>query len=146
MSWVDMIQAEDVKTPKEFVEFVRCEMGAVTTPSERTKFFSQWKQFKELNPHVEIGTMVRTVQWAKAKKHRLNSLCSIFPMVGWAHQEGALPELNPKNEKESTLEADILKALERETDPQWRRRLIMSEGPARYDALNDWRLKEKVSA
>lgn len=106
------------------------------------------KKFFDENPRASWGTLVRTVNWAQAKRRAPAHCRFIFDLVRYAFADKALPELLPDHTdfESRVLEGAIRQAMEQETDPSWRRRLAGASGEeARRNALRDWRELRRAS-
>lgn len=82
--------------------------------------------------------LAKGVEWGKLNGKNLRSLCGIFSLTDFAYQAGYIPELNPKTMTKMAVEDAVLRAMELETDPQWRLMLSASSGQTRTDALARW--------
>src|SRR5690606_37069346 len=102
-------------------------------------------RFQEDNPHVDISVLVKTVDWAKDTGRRIRTLSGVMYLVQEAHAAGALPELDPQRQRERNLSDAVFKALAVESDPEWRRRLILSQGEARQSALSEWQEHSQIA-
>jgi hypothetical protein len=91
-------------------------------------------------PQATYYTLCRVVLWARRKRIRKPRVYMIVDLVPEAWADRALPELD-EPVRDQQVERRIANALEVETDPSWRRRLIGAMGTtSRNRVLNDWML------
>lgn len=91
-------------------------------------------------PQATYYTLCRVVAWARRKRIRKARVYMIVDLVPEAWADRALPELD-EPVQDAQVERRIANALEVETDPSWRRRLIGAMGTtSRNRVLNDWML------
>lgn len=91
-------------------------------------------------PQATYYTLCRVVSWARRKRIRKPRVYMIIDLVPEAWADKALPELD-EPVRDQQVERRIANALEVETDPSWRRRLIGAMGTtSRHRILNDWML------
>lgn len=86
-------------------------------------------------PGAEWQTLVRTAQWAKARRRRYAHLYQLVEAVRYAYEDGYLPELDPNNQED--LDEQIREAIRQEVDPEWRRRLLIAQGTQAKSAILD---------
>lgn len=95
-------------------------------------------------PAADWQTIVRTAEWAKARRRRFAHLFQLVEAVRYAYEDGYLPELDPRNQAD--VDDQIREALRDELDPDWRRRLMIAQGmQAKSMVLEQWR-ELRVSA
>jgi hypothetical protein len=83
-------------------------------------------------------TMCRVVMWVKKRRRHYSRLAPVAACWRDAYGDRFLPELNPPD-IDTNLEATIARALDQETDPVWRRRLIATTGmDFRRATLAEW--------
>jgi hypothetical protein len=146
-AWLGIIRPEQVVDPETFATYAQQTLGCPYPPLRdmillRTKI----KEFFAEKPQADYYTLCRIVQWAKANKRRPAAVWKIPPMWAWAWEDNALPELDPDQLKDKDLERRIALALEVETDPAWRRRLIGSESvEKRREVYDSWKAAKKAA-
>jgi hypothetical protein len=89
-------------------------------------------------PQANWFTMCRIAEHLCRRKQRFERVWRVpqeFRVV-WA--DGAIPELDASNCIDPRLERRVEYALERETDPTWRRRLLLTTGDERINAVHEW--------
>lgn len=90
-------------------------------------------------PQLDWAAMTRVVDWMRTRRKRPSRIWMIPEAFREAWASGVLPELDPRDEEDPSLERLIAAALAVETDPYWRGRLIGSRGiAARRRSLNAW--------
>jgi hypothetical protein len=140
-SYLHYWRPDEVVDAASFTAFCQQQIG--TPPARGNEFkrlLGQLKTFWADNPQADWQTLVRTVVWAKAKRKRLMTCCTILKLVRAAYADGFLPELDPRQQEDEDLEKRISAALAFETDPYWRRRLNLAVGvEARRYVYQVWR-------
>lgn len=144
MSYIDILPLNKVCDAQSFAEFARQNLGVPFLRKDIAVMNLKAQEFFELNPNANWKTLARTAQWCKSKKFRPRHLSAIIGCARHAWADGYLPELDITGDEK--LEADIVDALQVETDPYWRQVLIASQGPARLAVYRDWLDQRKVSA
>lgn len=131
---------------RSFADYVRQILG---TPTSTIKDFvmlqKKLKEHQEAWPNADWQTLVRTVDWAKARKKRPTRSWLLVEWVRFAWADGYLPELDAKP-VDQQLEEAISKALEVETDAEWRYRLLGAEGRARKEVYVAWKTAQMSSS
>jgi hypothetical protein len=151
MSFVGFIKADEVVDAKSFASFVQQTCGTpYCTQQDLIALHKQLKEFKERYPHLAENpwpTLVKTAQWVRSKRKRPSRVQSVVnPMLSWAWQDGALPELDPTCYRDPVVEEEISVALGVEDDALWRDRLINAEGfQARKGVLEAWKQRSTSS-
>jgi hypothetical protein len=101
------------------------------------------RQLKDLfanNKNASYATLVRTVEWCKARKKRPPHSYTLIAWIRYAWADGYLPELDAKAPVDEPLESLITEALEIEADQQWRYKLIGAQGiEARRKIFESWK-------
>lgn len=138
MSWADRISVEEVVDLESFCSYAR-QVAGVPYPTKANLGAArkEMKQLFEMYPKLTWKAMCQVVLWAKIKKKRYAHIVQLIRSYRWAYQDGFLPELDAVNEDDE-LTINIESALERETDPEWRRRLSVSRGPGRKVVYAAW--------
>lgn len=142
MSWADRISSEDVVDWKSFADYAQQEAG-IPRPTQKqiAQLRAAANQFFEEYPHTSWGTLAKIVDWAKARRQRYATPSNLIRGgFRFAWQDGYLPELDPDYaDVDPDLAIDIERALEVETDPAWRRRLIVANGRGqREETYREW--------
>lgn len=91
----------------------------------------------EMYPALTWKGLCQLPLWAKARKKRYAHVLQLINSYRFAYQDGYLPEMDI-DYVDRDMEAKIQKALEVESDPDWRRRLLNSRGKARYEVYERW--------
>lgn len=146
MSFIDRLRPEDVKDIDTFAEYVSQVLGTpYNTLNDKIVLRKKLKEFEKNVPNGTWQTLVRTCDWAKARKKRPAHSYLVVDWVRYAWADGYLPDLDEKPQDQE-LEAGIRAALEVETDPEWRRRLIGAEGRARKEVYVAWKKASQLSS
>lgn len=92
------------------------------------------KKIKELfgrYPNADYRTLCRIVVWMRARKWRVARVWAVVDKYRDAWAAGQLPELDPGYQPpDLNISSLIADALEEETDPVWRDRLLLASNPA----------------
>lgn len=139
MSYLDGIEAKDVKTVDDLISYTRDRFGVVVHYYDKNRFKGQWKEFQVDNPHVDISLLVKAVDWALSHRFKITSLTGVFIAVGKAFESGALPELDPQAASKTRFDDQVREALSIETSEFWFHRLSGSSGKALELALKEWK-------
>lgn len=132
----------DVVDPITFAQYCQQTIG---TPLPKGKdvigLRKVLKDFFEENPTVDYALLARLVDWCRSRKKRPPTAMAVPGYLRYAWAAGHFPELDPNNqERDADLEKSIDRALEHETNPEWRRRLVGAQGnEARKGVLAAWR-------
>jgi hypothetical protein len=122
-----------------WAEYVQQTMGVpYPTIRDMTVLRRKITDFFDHHPQADFYTLCRVAGWCRSRNRRFQRIWMVVDAFRDAYVAGALPELQPVQHDEN-LEAGITDALAQETDPAWRRRLLMCAGDARRDALQEWR-------
>lgn len=138
MGFCDRISASDVCDADTLTRYVCQTVGSPYAFKDTIVMKKKLNEFFAAYPKTSYDTMIKVAHWARAKKKRPAHAFYIVDMARYAWADGALPELDPSN-VDSDLETNIRRALEEETNPEWRRRLIGSEGAGRRVVFDAWR-------
>lgn len=134
-----VMSIDEVVDEKTFASFCQQKLG---TPYPSGKSIAilrkQSKEFFENNPRANWGTLVRTVEWCRNANKRLPNAYSVFSFVRYAWSKGYLPELDPVQHVDASLEEQISRALRVETDERWKNRLVAASGDGRREVYNSW--------
>lgn len=136
--WTPQLVAEAPDPNLAFANFTQQVLGVPwPTIKDQTILRSRTAEFFEHYPNATWFTLCRVVTWLKAKRKRVPRVWMVVDKFRDCWVDGMLPELDPA-EGDVELEVLIESALTEETDESWRRRLIMTEGPARRAAYDEW--------
>lgn len=126
MAYLSLLRPCDVVDAQTYAEFCQQKVGTPIPTSVRDVVImkAQLKKFFDETPGATYQTLVRTLDWCKAKRRRPATCWGVIHNVRWAWADGAVPELNPDPPKDRNLEVQIANALTSETDERWRRMLI----------------------
>lgn len=134
------LRREDVVDMSTFARYAQQRLG---TPYPATK--ADWARAKvKIDPLFEqydqftFRTLADLVDWAKGKNKRFGSLAEVCWHVSDAFREGALPDMEPGHREEEEWQARMWAALENESDPEWRRRLLKARGEGREKTYTAW--------
>jgi hypothetical protein len=145
VSFVDLLKPQDVVDARTFADYVRQILGTPTnTMKDLVTLQKKLKEHQEAWPNADWQTLVRTVDWCKARKKRPARAFLVVDWVRYAWADGYLPELDTKP-VDQQLEEAISEALEVETDTEWRYRLIGAEGRARKEVYVAWKTAQMSS-
>lgn len=139
----------EVKDSKSFATYCQQELGT-PFPSQKNMpaLRRQIKEFFERYPNADYYSLCRIVDWAKSRKKRLAHAHVVVASFRYAWADGFLPELDPsKQTVDAGLEDRIKSALEVETHPFWRERLMGAEGVKARTAVYDaWKEQRPINA
>lgn len=143
MGWADRKTAEEVKNIRDFATYAAQEAG-IPYPAKKHLYAasSEVEKIFALYPSLNWSSMCKIVDWAKENKKRYPHIMALINGYRYAYADGYLEELAP-NEDDS-LETKIEQALEIETDPEWRRRLMVSNGPGRKIVYAAWQKRIQI--
>lgn len=102
------------------------------------------KQFFTQFPQADYRTLVSVVHYCRARKRRPMHAWTVIDRFRDAWAAGWVPELDRLPE-DLEVDREVERALEIETDPEWRRRLIGARGQGREEVLQQWK-KARVNA
>lgn len=129
-----------------WAEYVQQTLG-VPWPTVRDQAIlrNRVQDFFDRYPRADWYTLCRLVQWCKNRKKRDARVWMVLDRFRAAWVAGALPELDPST-VDDNVEARIAAALERESNPTWRRRLLGAVGAqARRVAIDAWEAEGRAS-
>lgn len=144
MSTFLIFRPEDIPQHKDpylaCAHYVRQNLGTPgMSKQDLVVFRKKANVFFSENPQCNWYTICRVVGWCKNRHKRPPKIWSLFSFIPYAWADGAVPELDPDHVDLPTEEA-ITAALEVESDPVWRRKLLVAQGrTARAEALAEWR-------
>jgi hypothetical protein len=138
LSYVDTITASQVCSEETLIQYTRQRFGVPTTLKDINLFKSRIRDFLKINQQIDYASMAVGVDWAKSKHLRPRSLLAVMGFIQQAYAAGMLPELDVAAAGQANTEDGILNALQVESDPLWRTRLIASQGSARASVLQEW--------
>lgn len=140
-TWTPQLVVDAPDPVNAFAEFAQQRLG-VPWPTQRDMAILRKKigEFFDHYPRLTFHTLCRVVEWARQRRWRFDRVWKVIDAFRRAWTDGAIPELDPAQQRDERLDASIAQALESETDPVWRRWLIGAEGEdARRKVLEDWR-------
>lgn len=148
MKVIGYLSPDEVVDSDSFAQFVQQTCGTpAPSLADIRALQSALKKFFERDPRYDWKVLCRTVQWARSKKKRPAKAINILGMVPYAFEDGAIPELDPIQVKDSSLETKIAEALDQETDPKWRYRLVGARGiQARKDVYEAWMTQRSITS
>lgn len=123
-----------------FSQYVQQRLGTpAPTQVDRAKLKKEVKIFFKQYPHTDWHSLCRVVIWAASRKVRPVRVYTVLNYVRYAWAAGALPELDPGNATDPEADALVQVALRMETDPRWRRRLVLARSPgAKREVYSLW--------
>lgn len=126
----DLVNAAEDPT-RAFAEYVQQTLG-VPWPTQRDMVILRKKvnDFFELYPQADYRTLCRVVVFMRSRKRRVSRMWMVVEEFRKAWAAGQLPELDPGYVRDDGIKTLIEEALTVETDPVWRRRLLLAQGPA----------------
>lgn len=135
----DVIARVHVTNPRAFSTYSHQMLGTKkVTPKEFPGFVAQIGRFFKERPRATWATLVRTIDYMRAKRRRVCYPTAVLKFVNMAYTDGFLPELDVTScERDDDLEVLINKALTVETNPGWRRMLEGCRGD-RHGLYNEW--------
>lgn len=109
------------------------------TIKDQTILRKKIREFFEHYPQADYYTLCRIVEFARTRRRRYGRVWAVVEGFRDAFEAGFLKELDPRANTDLDLEVRIELALEKESDPEWRRRLICASGvSARQEAYAEW--------
>ncbi len=131
---------EEVDSPEKFAEYCQQRLGTpYPTGKDIAALKRYMKAFFKQNPQANYGTLIRTVDWCKNNRKRVPNASGIIGKVRFAWRDGYLPELDPVEQTDDSLEVLIAQAVESETDPWWKDRLTGGRThKARQEIYESW--------
>lgn len=139
------MRAQDVSDRDSLQQYIEQQLGVGhVTGRDQAAYRKKVDEFFEHYPNASWGTLVRVVDWAKARRKRFARLHAVVEAARYAYADGYLPELDPRNHID--VDAEIIGALKTETDPLWRRRLMVAQGiDAKTMVLEEWQSERLAS-
>lgn len=139
-TWTPEMVNNDPDPTRAFAEYCQQTLG-VPWPTKKDMIIlrKKCKDFFALYPHTDWRTLCRVVVFLRARKRRPSRVWMVVDEFRKAWAAGQIPELNENRGTNEHVEANIAHALETETDPVWRRRLMLAQGPiARREVYREW--------
>jgi hypothetical protein len=138
MGWADRITLEEVVDHKTFCQYSSQVAGIpYPTNSHLNKAKTLLAELFEMYPALTWKGLCQLPLWAKHRKKRYAHCLQLINAYRFAYQDGWLPEIDV-DAVDRQMEEKINQALEIETDPAWRRRLLSSRGTARREVYERW--------
>jgi hypothetical protein len=135
--------AAAVASPETFAAYAQQTIGTkYPNQKEMATLRKRAKQFFEEMPLADWSTVVQTIGYLRARHRRVDMAWAVFSFVPYAFKDGFLPQLDPSNHdvRDPSVEAEIARILEQETDPWWVGNLTLATEPeARRDLVHMWR-------
>jgi hypothetical protein len=133
---------DQVTDPKSYANYVQQNLGTpFPTGKQMVILRKTIKDFFKAYPDADYGTLIRLVEWAKARKKKYAHCYALVSSFRYAWSDGYLPELDPNPTKE--IDRAIEEAIAKESDEEWRRRLGMASGiEVKTEIYNAWLRKE----
>lgn len=126
MGLLTVLKASDVQDAGSFAGYAQQRLGT-SLPCGRDKVVlnTQLKKFWVSNPRATWEMLGTTIDWCVAKRRRPATPWGVLANFRWAWADGViqLPDV-----EDTRTERAITRALEEETDENWRRMLIGAEG------------------
>jgi Holliday junction resolvase RusA-like endonuclease len=153
MRW-DELTPERVAKGKNFGEQLRlfaryCQqtVGTPMPPSDKWPALAKRvKAFFIEYPQANWYTLCRVTQWCRSHNVRPRTTVGLVGCFNSAWKDGAIPELDPHS-WDMEVERRIERALELESDDDWRSRLFLAKGPeSRRRAIQEWEDHSALSA
>lgn len=144
MTFLSVLRSTDVVDARSFAEYAQQILGTPIPESPKDLHILNTKtdEFFVQYPSADWRVLAATVDWCRAKRKRPANAWWIVTEVRYAWNDGAIPDLDPRDPVEKSVEYNIELALEKETDPYWQRMLLGSVGAEnRREVLAAWRRK-----
>jgi hypothetical protein len=140
-NWTPELVASAPDPTRAFALFAQQEIGVpFATEKDLVVLRQRINDVFNRCPQATYYTLCRVVRWARTKRVRRARVYQIIDLLPEAWASRALPELD-EPVRDQKVEQRIADALQIETDPSWRRRLIGAMGTSsRNRVLNDWML------
>lgn len=123
------MDANEVTDARSFANYVQQRLGTpFPSYANLGRLNKQAKRFFSEYPDTSWATLVRVVEFCKARKRRPAHCYSVMSQIRHAYAAGYLPEMEPRERTDAELEVQITEALKVERDEKWRDRLIASSG------------------
>lgn len=140
----DVIESKD---PMIFAAYCQQTIGVPWPDLDNERILrKRIKEFFEKYPRADYGTLVKLARFCKEKRYRPDQVWKLFSNFNKAWKAGVLPEVEP-DAGLPILDEQIRRALEEETDPMWRRKLLMANGENQQrKVLNEWMNRPRTSS
>lgn len=119
-----------------------CEQVAGTpypTATEMRVLRKKANLFFEQYPQCDWVTLCAVARWTVSRRRRFARVSQIVDQYRYAFEKGAIPELDARNAVDPHLESQITAALFDESDPVWRRRLLLAQSQVdRREVYSMW--------
>lgn len=136
------LYARDVNDVDSFCDYIQQMLGTPhITIKDKMILRKMVKETFDQHPTMTWGYLCRIVDWAKDKKRRPARGYTVMSYLNFAWRDHYIPDL--PSEWEVSFKKRLDKALQIETDPDWRQRLSMSLGQYQIDALDEWEDQRK---
>lgn len=137
--WLSQLKPHDVVDETTFIVYARQHLGcAHPTGKDLGAMKKAIKAFWAAYPSATWLTLVKTVDHAQARKRRFAHIQGVVAWHKYALEDGCLPELDPTVAAYHDIDVLIQKAMEAETDPDWRARLFGARGDGKQSVYNAW--------
>lgn len=138
-TWTPQLVSDAPDPVAAFAEYAQQKLGVPwPTANDMRILRKKVTEFFGHYPRLTITTLCRVVDWAKSRRRRFDRVWKVVEAFRYAYKDGFLPELDPAGRDED-VETRIAAALAVETDPNWRRWLIVADGvTARTKTITDW--------
>lgn len=133
-------RAEEVHDADSFCEYAEQMLG-VPWPTTRDKMVLKAKadEIMRRYPAMNWRVFCRVVDWMRSRHKRPPRVWMIIESFRDAWGAGVLPELDPRDDEDESLERLISAALQVESNDYWRNRLLGSRGvEARRRSFEAW--------
>jgi hypothetical protein len=137
VGWDSVLGVDEVVDISTFEVYARqnCDLA----PSSREVVTSAGRRVAEMfdiHPHLDWRGMCNVVSWARDREKRFPHLLALVDSYRFAYADGYLPQL--RDDSVDELSVHIERALEIETDLEWRRRLANAFGGGRRRVFDAW--------
>lgn len=131
MGFVDYISPHEVDSVESLALYIQQTTGTpYPTQGDMRVLQQKCKKFFESYPHLDYATLVRVADWARANHRRYDRVWKVVESFRYAWRAGALADLDPNGNSTPKLEEQVREAVMQETDPEWRRKLLLADGAA----------------
>lgn len=118
--YLTRIKPEDVVDTKTFCVYAHQRLGIPPTKgSEYSILGRDIKEFFQMYPQANYGTLVKVVDFAWSRNARPRNMQNLLLYWKKAYAAGSLPELTPEARRDPELERRLTEAIEMETHPKW---------------------------
>lgn len=149
MTWLTQWTPEKVQAakdkPRAFADYCQQTIGTPwPTLKDMTILRKKIKEFFAHYPQCDYRSLCRVAQWARSHKKRPTRAWLVLEMFRDAWRDGYLPELDPAERRDENIEGNISTALDEETRPEWRSRLLGARGvEGRREAYEEWLMNRR---